>query len=54
MYTYIRSRINWQFSTNQKQVFRNWLGKDAEIRNPPLIESIRTFWADILGKTYPR
>ena len=30
-----RSQINYQISTNQKQVLRNWHSKKTEIKNPP-------------------
>ena len=48
-----RSRINSQFSTNQKQVFRNWRSKNTEIKNPPSIDNIKTFWANIWEKETP-
>ena len=48
-----RSRINSQFSTNQNQVFRNWRSKNTEIKNPPYIDNIKTFWANIWEKETP-
>ena len=48
-----RSRINSQFSTNQKQVFRNWRCKYTEIKIPPSIDNIKTFWANIWEKETP-
>ena len=48
-----RSRINYQFLTNQKQVFRNWRSKGTEIKNPPTIDNIKTFWENIWGKETP-
>ena len=48
-----RSRINYQFSTNQKQVFRNWRNKGTEIKDPPTIDNIKMFWADIWEKETP-
>ena len=48
-----RPRINSRFSTNQKQVFRNWRSKNTEIKNPPSIGNIKTFWANIWEKETP-
>ena len=48
-----RARIDWQFAISRKNVFRNWRGKQAEIKDPPHIDRIRTFWANIWGKQTP-
>ena len=48
-----RSRINSQFLTTQKQVFRNWRIKNTEIKNPPSIDNIKTFWLNIWEKETP-
>ena len=45
-----RSHINWQFNVNQKQVFRNWKGKQPEIKDHPAIDELQDFWADIWEK----
>ena len=48
-----RSRINYQFLNNQKQVFRDWKGEKVEVVNPPTIDNTRKFWADIWEKVTP-
>ena len=48
-----RARINWQSAISRINVFRNWRGKQAEIKDPPHIDMIRTFWANIWGKQTP-
>ena len=45
-----RSRINSQFYLNQKQVFRDWKGNKIEVKDPPSVEKVTSFWADIWGK----
>ena len=48
-----RSRINSQFKTNQKCVFRNWKGKKIEVKEAPAAESISNFWSGIWEKEAP-
>ena len=48
-----RSRVNLQFSENQNQVFRDWKGNKIEVKNPPSVEKVTSFWADIWGKDTP-
>ena len=45
-----RSRINFQFVNNQKQIYRTWKIKQIEITNPPSTENICSFWAGIWQK----
>ena len=45
-----RSRINYQFVNNQKQVYRTWKSKQIEVTNPPSTESIKDFWSGIWQK----
>ena len=48
-----RSRINSQFHENQKQVFQDWKGNKIELKNPPPVEKVTSFWSDIWGKETP-
>ena len=48
-----RSRMNSMFNQNQKRVFRNWRGKDIEVKDTPSSSDIRNFWSEIWEKTHP-
>ena len=48
-----RSRINTLFFRNQRQIFRDWKSKKPEILNPPTIDNVQSFWADIWEKVTP-
>ena len=41
-----RNRINSNFKLNQKQVFRDWEGKQIDVGDGPSKDEITTFWSD--------
>ena len=51
-----RNRINSNFKLIQKQVFRDWKGKQIDVGDEPSKDEITTFWSDIWSepKTYNR
>ena len=46
-----RSRINDRFRNNQKLVYRELKGGQVQVKEPPPIQEVHKFWADIWGKT---
>ena len=49
-----RQRINRNFSTNAKSVYRKFRAdKEIQVSNPPEAENVRNFWNNIWGKETP-
>ena len=46
-----RSRINDLFRNNQKLVYREFKGGQVKVEEPPPIQDVHKFWADIWGKS---
>ena len=42
-----RNSINKTFKTNQKVLYQNWKSKKIEVKDPPSLEEIQSFWKGI-------
>ena len=45
-----KSRINYQFTQNQKQVYRSWKEEKIDIKRTPPTDEVKGFWQGIWEK----